>query len=217
MSLYIIGASYLLKQNLSFSFQVVLDGPLSDPAMTISTRGSPASGDSPPDSQSSNPPSTSAGSPQQPPTPQSPMSTGSSSTQPPSPAVVVEPSPSPPSTAGQGAPPPSVHLSLDESVPVQEAGGDDSSNRPVPVQHEEAGGAGDVMRGPSPMEGEAAPVSEQGEEGRTEFPLAELGKLDEMISRPRWVVPVLPNGELEILLDAAIELCKKGNLIQIRK
>jgi ubiquitin carboxyl-terminal hydrolase 9/24 len=43
-----------------------------------------------------------------------------------------------------------------------------------------------------------------------EFPLAELMRLDEMINRPRWVVPVLHNCELEILLDASIALCKKG-------
>lgn len=43
-----------------------------------------------------------------------------------------------------------------------------------------------------------------------EFPHAELARLDEMINRPRWVVPVLPKGELEILLDSAIILCKQG-------
>ena len=43
-----------------------------------------------------------------------------------------------------------------------------------------------------------------------DFPHAELAKLDEMISRPRWVVPVLPKGELEILLDAALDMCRKG-------
>ncbi|XP_022249069.1 probable ubiquitin carboxyl-terminal hydrolase FAF-X [Limulus polyphemus] len=43
-----------------------------------------------------------------------------------------------------------------------------------------------------------------------DFPHAELARLDEMINRPRWVVPVLPKGELEILLDASIDLCKKG-------
>lgn len=31
-----------------------------------------------------------------------------------------------------------------------------------------------------------------------------------MISRTRWVVPVLPKCELEILLDASINLCKRG-------
>lgn len=41
-----------------------------------------------------------------------------------------------------------------------------------------------------------------------EFPIQELARLDEMINRPRWVVPVLPKGELEILLEAAIKLCK---------
>lgn len=43
-----------------------------------------------------------------------------------------------------------------------------------------------------------------------DFPMVELGRLDEMINRPRWVVPVLPNGELEVLLEAAIKLCKEG-------
>ena len=31
-----------------------------------------------------------------------------------------------------------------------------------------------------------------------------------IIFRPRWVVPVLPKGELEVLLEAAIDLSKKG-------
>jgi ubiquitin carboxyl-terminal hydrolase 9/24 len=43
-----------------------------------------------------------------------------------------------------------------------------------------------------------------------DFPVVELGRLDEMINRPRWVVPVLPKGELEVLLDTAIKLCKEG-------
>ena len=42
------------------------------------------------------------------------------------------------------------------------------------------------------------------------FPVMEMSRLDEMISNPRWVVPVLPGGQLEILLDSAINLCKKG-------
>jgi hypothetical protein len=42
------------------------------------------------------------------------------------------------------------------------------------------------------------------------FPVADLTKLDEMISSPRWVVPVLPGGQLEVLLEASIQLCKKG-------
>lgn len=43
-----------------------------------------------------------------------------------------------------------------------------------------------------------------------EFPIAELARLDEMVNRTRWVVPVLPKSELEILLDASIVLCKAG-------
>ena len=48
-----------------------------------------------------------------------------------------------------------------------------------------------------------------------DFPHADLARLDEMINRPRWVVHVLPNGELEILLDAAINLSKQGNVYSL--
>ncbi|KAL3226071.1 hypothetical protein MRX96_004514 [Rhipicephalus microplus] len=48
------------------------------------------------------------------------------------------------------------------------------------------------------------------EEEEEEFPLAELARLDEMINRPRWVVPVLAKGELEVLLEASIRLCRQG-------
>lgn len=41
------------------------------------------------------------------------------------------------------------------------------------------------------------------------FPLADMARLDEMISNPRWVVPVLPGGHLETLLAASIDLAKK--------
>lgn len=43
-----------------------------------------------------------------------------------------------------------------------------------------------------------------------DFPIHELNKLDDMINKPRWVIPVLPKGELEVLLEASIDLCKKG-------
>ena len=46
-----------------------------------------------------------------------------------------------------------------------------------------------------------------------DFPHAELARLDEMINRPRWVVPVLPKGELEVLLNAAINLSKLGQFL----
>jgi ubiquitin carboxyl-terminal hydrolase 9/24 len=42
------------------------------------------------------------------------------------------------------------------------------------------------------------------------FPVDLLERLDDMINRPRWVIPVLPRGELEVLLDASIALAKQG-------
>ncbi|XP_012528213.1 probable ubiquitin carboxyl-terminal hydrolase FAF-X isoform X2 [Monomorium pharaonis] len=47
-----------------------------------------------------------------------------------------------------------------------------------------------------------------------EFPIFKLNMLHEKISSPRWVVPVLPEQELECLLKASIELCKKGIDVQ---
>ena len=49
-------------------------------------------------------------------------------------------------------------------------------------------------------------------EGEVHFPEQELAKLDEMINRPQWVVPVLAKGELEVLLEASIDLCSRGDL-----
>ena len=59
-------------------------------------------------------------------------------------------------------------------------------------------------------EGQGEPSKNGAEDAEPQFPHAELAKLDEMINRPRWVVPVLPKGELEVLLDAAIDLCQKS-------
>ncbi len=50
------------------------------------------------------------------------------------------------------------------------------------------------------------------ENGDPVFPNNELTRLDEMVNRPKWVIPVLPNGELEILVEAAIKLSKKGKM-----
>ena len=41
------------------------------------------------------------------------------------------------------------------------------------------------------------------------FPVVKLNKLDELISNPRWVIPVLPGGELEVLLEYSRELSKR--------
>ena len=54
---------------------------------------------------------------------------------------------------------------------------------------------------------EDEPISEIGE---PDFPHDKLAELDTKISSPRWVVPVLPDQELECLLQASIDLCKKG-------
>ena len=51
---------------------------------------------------------------------------------------------------------------------------------------------------------------ELAEDEEPDFPIHELNKLDDMINKPRWVIPVLPKGELEVLLDATIRLCKQG-------
>ncbi len=42
------------------------------------------------------------------------------------------------------------------------------------------------------------------------FPVEDLQRLDEMLNRTRWIVPVLPKNELETLLDASIELCRQN-------
>ncbi|XP_038836137.1 probable ubiquitin carboxyl-terminal hydrolase FAF-X isoform X1 [Salvelinus namaycush] len=92
----------------------------------------------------------------------------------------------------------------------------DSQSQPPPTQAQTVS--------PNPSSTEPSPVSppaedeEQGqgdsapalEEEEPAFPHTDLAKLDDMINRPRWVVPVLPKGELEVLLEAAIDLCKKG-------
>ncbi|XP_071440611.1 ubiquitin carboxyl-terminal hydrolase 9X isoform X2 [Hetaerina americana] len=48
------------------------------------------------------------------------------------------------------------------------------------------------------------------EVGEPDFPHAKLAMLEEKISNARWVVPVLPDQELEVLLQASIDLCRKG-------
>ena len=42
------------------------------------------------------------------------------------------------------------------------------------------------------------------------FPEDKLAKLEGMIHKPRWVIPILRGAELEILLKAAISLSEKG-------
>jgi ubiquitin carboxyl-terminal hydrolase 9/24 len=42
------------------------------------------------------------------------------------------------------------------------------------------------------------------------FPVEKLQRLDEMINKTHWIVPVLAKQELEILLDASIRQCKQN-------
>ena len=43
-----------------------------------------------------------------------------------------------------------------------------------------------------------------------EFPLDHLARLDEQLGRPKWVVPVRRDDDLERLLRASIKLCREG-------
>uniref|UniRef100_A0A673M6M1 ubiquitinyl hydrolase 1 n=1 Tax=Sinocyclocheilus rhinocerous TaxID=307959 RepID=A0A673M6M1_9TELE len=81
-------------------------------------------------------------------------------------------------------------------LPQNQTSSPNSSNENSPVSPPDDQGQGDS---PTPLE-----------EEEPAFPHTELAKLDDMINRPRWVVPVLPKGELEVLLEAAMDLCKKG-------
>lgn len=42
------------------------------------------------------------------------------------------------------------------------------------------------------------------------FPLDHLARLDEQLGRPKWVVPVRQDDDLERLLRASIKLCREG-------
>lgn len=45
------------------------------------------------------------------------------------------------------------------------------------------------------------------------FPVDRLSKLDEQLSRPKWVVPVRPGDDLEMLLRYSIKLCREGECV----
>lgn len=48
------------------------------------------------------------------------------------------------------------------------------------------------------------------ENGEPVFPHDLLAKLDEMVNKPKWIIPVLPKAELQLLMEATIKLAKKG-------
>ncbi|KAF6034309.1 USP9X [Bugula neritina] len=82
---------------------------------------------------------------------------------------------------------PTDNLNVDSSQPTADSGRRGNS----PVQHDEL-------------------EAQDEEEGGLVFPVDKLAKLDDMINKPRWVVPVLPEGELEVLLMAAIRMSARG-------
>ncbi|XP_030838236.1 probable ubiquitin carboxyl-terminal hydrolase FAF-X isoform X3 [Strongylocentrotus purpuratus] len=77
---------------------------------------------------------------------------------------------------------------------------------PQPSPPQQAGS----QQPPEPTEGGSDGGDENTDMEEPPFPAESLNRLDEMINKPRWVIPVLPKGELEVLLEAAIELSKKN-------
>lgn len=63
---------------------------------------------------------------------------------------------------------------------------------------------------PVPGPSDNPPEESLDENAEPEFPKDKLASLDEKISNLRWVVPVLPDQELECLLKVSIELSRKG-------
>lgn len=59
------------------------------------------------------------------------------------------------------------------------------------------------------MEEEGSGAVKSGE-AVVDFPLDHLARLDEQLGRPKWVVPVRHDDDLERLLRASIKLCKEG-------
>ncbi|XP_049518741.1 probable ubiquitin carboxyl-terminal hydrolase FAF-X [Dermacentor silvarum] len=96
----------------------------------------------------------------------------------------------------------------------QGSGGGDQEPPPASNHEEVSVGSQPQQQLAEEPPAEEAPPFVVVEEEEEEFPLAELARLDEMINRPRWVVPVLPKGELEVLLEAAIRLCRQGRDVQ---
>lgn len=62
----------------------------------------------------------------------------------------------------------------------------------------------------SPTAGPSNTDKVQDDKEEPDFPKDKLATLDDKISNLRWVVPVLPDQELEILLKASIDLAKKN-------
>lgn len=97
-------------------------------------------------------------------------------------------------------------VSVRGGVPLEQTPASDVAN-PDEQQGDEENSGTSQEKATDDSEEQEVLVDENGE---PIFPTDELNKLDEMISRPKWVVPVLPKCELEVLLKASIKLCRAG-------
>lgn len=82
----------------------------------------------------------------------------------------------------------------------------------VPSEPNESGTPSSQSQSVQDMNMEDCGIDVEGEDsgGEPDFPHDLLATLDDKITSPRWVVPVLPEQELETLMQAAIDLSKKG-------
>ena len=83
----------------------------------------------------------------------------------------------------------------------------DSPGTPQPQPQPQPPSQSPVSEPPPPPP--SVPPVQTDQELVENFPVAKLNKLDELISNPRWVIPVLPGGELEVLLEYSRELSKR--------
>ena len=54
------------------------------------------------------------------------------------------------------------------------------------------------------------------ENGQVKFPMTDLIKLEEQLNQTRWVVPVLPDGELIKCLRAAVRLASQSKFLKMK-
>lgn len=99
-------------------------------------------------------------------------------------------------------------VSVRGGVPLDQTPPADGTNQEGEQQEGEAEGS-ETPPATNEVESEENEVLVD-ENGDPIFPVEELMKLDEMITRQKWVVPVLPKCELEVLLQASIKLCQAG-------
>lgn len=98
-------------------------------------------------------------------------------------------------------------LLLGGSTPVIDGESEEADKIPVINSQEK-----DITKGIDDLTFDETLVTNEDydENGDPIFPHDLLAKLDEMVNKPKWIIPVLPKAELELLMDATIKLAKKG-------